>query len=202
MPSYLTPGIFVEEKKSGIQPIEGVSTSVAAFVGVTQKGPVAKATLITGLAEFVQVFGGPIAVIAGTQEHYLYYAVRHFFLEGGTKCFVVRTVGFADVNDAASIQAVSAFRDFPAVRMDGTAVAAALRVSALNEGRWGEGLEIQIENASRFSLLLAENVAGGPAVNQLVLKDNADVQVGSVLNLVEQVTTVVKTVDAAAKTVT
>lgn len=202
MPSYLTPGVYVEEKKSGIQPIEGVSTSVAAFVGVTQKGPVAKATLITSLAEFVMVFGGPIAVIAGTQEHYLYYSVRHFFLEGGTKCFVVRTVGYADINDPSSIQAVSAFRDFAATQLDGTPVAAALRVSALNEGRWGEGLEIQVENASRFSLLLAQNIAAGPAVNQFVLKENADVQVGSVLNLVEQVAGTVKSVDAAALTIT
>lgn len=202
MPSYLTPGVYVEEKKSGIQPIEGVSTSVAAFVGVTQKGPVAKATLITGLSEFVQVFGGPIAVVPGSAEHYVYYAVRHFFLEGGTKCFVVRTVGFGDVNDATSIQAVSAFRDFAAVQLDGTAVAAALRVSALNEGRWGEGLEIQVENASKFSLLLAQNIAAGPAVNQFVLKDNADVQVGSVLNLVEQVTATIKTVNLTTSTVT
>jgi Bacteriophage tail sheath protein len=202
MPTYLTPGIYVEEKKSGVQPIEGVSTSVAAFVGVTQKGPVNKATLVTSLAQFVKVFGGPIPVIAGTQEHYVYYAVRHFFLEGGTKCFVVRTVGYVDVNDASTIQAVAAFRDFNGLEIDGaTAVAGALRVSALNEGRWGEGLEVQVENASRFSLLLAENIVAAPAANQFTLKDNADVQVGSVLFLVEQITGVVKSVDQAAGTI-
>src|SRR3954471_4783943 len=105
MPSYLTPGVFVEELKSAIQPIEGVSTSVAAFIGVTQKGRVNKATLVTSLTEFVTLFGGPIQVIPGPggQEHYLYYAVRHFFVEGGTKCFVVRVTGYGDVNDAASL---------------------------------------------------------------------------------------------------
>ena len=36
MATYSTPGIYVEEKKSAVQPIEGVSTSVAAFIGVTQ----------------------------------------------------------------------------------------------------------------------------------------------------------------------
>ena len=35
MPTYLAPGVYVEEKSSGIKPIEGVSTSVAAFIGVT-----------------------------------------------------------------------------------------------------------------------------------------------------------------------
>jgi phage tail sheath protein FI len=202
MPTYLTPGVYVEEKKAGIQPIEGVSTSVAAFVGVTQKGPVNKATLVTSLAEFVKIFGGPIPVIAGTQEHYVYYAVRHFFVEGGTKCFVARTVGYGDVNDASTIQAVAAFKDVSGVQVDGTTpVADALRVSALNEGRWGESLEVQVENASRFSLLLAENIVVAPAANQFTLKDNADVQVGSVLFLVEQVTGVVKSVDLAAGTI-
>ncbi len=202
MPTYQTPGVYVEEKKSGVQPIEGVSTSVAAFVGVTQRGPVNKATLVTSLVEFVKVFGGPIPVIAGTQEHYVYYAVRHFFVEGGTKAYVVRTVGYTDVNDASTIQAVSAFKDFDGRQVDGvTAVPGALRVSAINEGRWGEGLQVQVENASRFSVLLAEDIAAAPAATQFTLRDNADVQVGSLLYLVEQVTGVVKSVNQAARTI-
>src|SRR4051794_16922444 len=128
MPSYLTPGIFIEEKKPAVQPIDAVSTSVAAFLGVAQKGPVNQATLVTSVTEFVRVFGGPIPIIPGPggQEHYLYYAVRHFFVEGGTKCYIVRVTGYADVNVLASIQAASASKDFGAVQIDGvTAVAAA-----------------------------------------------------------------------------
>ena len=34
MPSYLSPGVYVEEVASGSRPIEGVGTSVAAFVGL------------------------------------------------------------------------------------------------------------------------------------------------------------------------
>src|SRR5258708_16246057 len=101
MPTYLTPGVYVEEKKAGVQPIEGVSTSVAAFVGVTQRGPANKATLVTGLAEFVKIFGGPIPVIAGTQEHYLYYAVRHFFVERRTNAFSAPTVASGPTNSAS-----------------------------------------------------------------------------------------------------
>ena len=33
MPSYLSPGVYVEEVPSGSRPIEGVGTAVAAFVG-------------------------------------------------------------------------------------------------------------------------------------------------------------------------
>ena len=50
MPEYLHPGVFVEEKSSGVRPIEGVGTSTAAFIGVTAKGVPNKATFITSWA--------------------------------------------------------------------------------------------------------------------------------------------------------
>jgi uncharacterized protein len=202
MATYLTPGVYVEEKKPAVQPIEGISTSVAAFIGVASKGPVNKATLITSFAEFVRVFGGPIPIIPATQEHYLYYGVRHFFVEGGTKCYVVRVTGYTDVNDASSIQAVNAFKDFSAVQIDGTtAVANAFRVSASSPGKWGEALQVQVENASRFSVLLGENITAG-SVTTATLRDNQDVQVGSVLYLIEQLTAVVKSVNTSTNTIT
>src|SRR5580704_17333448 len=34
MPSYLSPGVYVEEVPSAIKPIAGVSTSTAAFIGI------------------------------------------------------------------------------------------------------------------------------------------------------------------------
>ena len=40
MPEYLAPGVYVEEVPSGSKPIEGASTSTAAMVGMTQRGPV------------------------------------------------------------------------------------------------------------------------------------------------------------------
>ena len=39
MPTYLSPGVYVEEVEAGSRPIEGVGTSVAAFVGLAEKGP-------------------------------------------------------------------------------------------------------------------------------------------------------------------
>ncbi len=43
MPSYLSPGVYVEEVASGSRPIEGVGTSVAAFVGPRPDGPAQRA---------------------------------------------------------------------------------------------------------------------------------------------------------------
>jgi phage tail sheath protein FI len=37
--TYLTPRVYVEEVPSASKPIEGVATSIAAFVGFAEEGP-------------------------------------------------------------------------------------------------------------------------------------------------------------------
>ena len=39
MPTYLTPGVYVEEVDTGSKPLAAVGTAVAAFVGFTAKAP-------------------------------------------------------------------------------------------------------------------------------------------------------------------
>jgi len=39
MPTYLTPGVYVEEIPAQSKPIEGVGTSICAFVGRAERGP-------------------------------------------------------------------------------------------------------------------------------------------------------------------
>lgn len=84
MPSYLSPGVYVEEVESGSRPIEGVGTSVAAFVGFAQRGPFDEPTLITNWSQFVSTFGD---FIDGT---YLASSVYGFFANGGGICYIVR----------------------------------------------------------------------------------------------------------------
>jgi hypothetical protein len=57
MPSYLSPGVYVEEVEAGSRPIEGVGTAVAAFVGLAAQGPANTPTLVTNWSQFVQSFG-------------------------------------------------------------------------------------------------------------------------------------------------
>ena len=59
MPEYLSPGVYVEEIEIGAKPIEGVSTSTAAFIGLTESGDeyLNKPTLVTSWGEFVKKFG-------------------------------------------------------------------------------------------------------------------------------------------------
>ena len=47
MPTYLSPGVYVEEVEAGSRPIEGVGTAVAAFIGLAERGPVNEPVLVT-----------------------------------------------------------------------------------------------------------------------------------------------------------
>ncbi len=40
MTAYLHPGVYIEEIPSGVKPIEGVPTSIAAFLGYGRRGPI------------------------------------------------------------------------------------------------------------------------------------------------------------------
>ena len=84
MPTYLSPGVYVEEVPAGSRPIEGVGTSVAAFVGLAEKGPVNEPTLVSNWTQFTDNFGDFV------ENSYLAHAVYGWFLNGGGNCFVVR----------------------------------------------------------------------------------------------------------------
>src|SRR5262245_32167671 len=87
MVELLTPGVFVQEVDFGPQPIEGVSTSTAGFVGETERGPVTgPPLLVTSFPDFQRKFGG----FTGKT---LPLAMRGFFDNGGRRAFVMRVVG-------------------------------------------------------------------------------------------------------------
>src|SRR5262245_46601111 len=109
MPVYLAPGVYVEEVP-GTPPIVGVGTSTAALIGEVaadvfmplnpvpiqdplygsiqvpfQLAPVNKAVLVTNFEQFKNNFG---EFQLGNQT--LAHAVFGFFLNGGTRCLVIR----------------------------------------------------------------------------------------------------------------
>jgi len=81
-PTY--PGVYIEEVPSGVRTITGVATSIAAFVGRARRGPVDEAVTINGFADFERIYGGLWA------ESSLGFAVRDFFLNGGSQAIIVR----------------------------------------------------------------------------------------------------------------
>ena len=84
MPTYLSPGVYVEEVESGARPLEGVGTAVAAFVGLAEAGPYNQPTLISSWTAYTDVFGG---FLPGS---YLARSVYGYFMNGGGNCYVVR----------------------------------------------------------------------------------------------------------------
>ncbi|MBP6237627.1 MAG: phage tail sheath subtilisin-like domain-containing protein [Saprospiraceae bacterium] len=86
-PTY--PGVYIQEIPSGVRTITGVSTSIAAFFGTANKGPINKAVTITSFADFERKFGG----LASDSE--MSYAVKQFYLNGGTQAIITRLVASA-----------------------------------------------------------------------------------------------------------
>jgi phage tail sheath protein FI len=90
--SYLTPGVYVEEVPSANKPIEGVGTSVAAFVGLAPGGPVNQPMRISNWTQFAKLFGDPQNPENGPfmEGAYLAHSVYGFFQNGGQLCWIVR----------------------------------------------------------------------------------------------------------------
>ncbi|QNU65812.1 phage tail sheath family protein [Ruminiclostridium herbifermentans] len=130
MPNYLSPGVYVEEVSSGVKPIAGVGTSVGAFIGLTEKGTVGKATLVTNWSQYVSEFGGFIP------SAYLSYAVYNFFAEGGTSCYVVRVAP----EDAKTATYTVKDNSEDAVDL--------FEISARSKGAWGNRISFEIGRAS------------------------------------------------------
>ncbi len=106
MSAYLTPGTYLRPKPAERKDIRLVRTDVAGFVGFAERGPLPLSDLppsgsgqfrpddlairLTSWKEFTSVFGrfSPYSSLA--------YAVRAFFDNGGTTCYVVRIAATKD----------------------------------------------------------------------------------------------------------
>jgi len=130
MPEYLSPGVYIEEFEIGAKPIEGVSTSTAGFLGLTERGPVTP-KLVTSWNQFAQTYG---EFMDGS---YLAYAVDGFFRNEGQRCYIGRIVGAG---------ADSAELTVPPITF-----------TTLGPGEWGNRVAIRIEGGSisGFKLTIA-----------------------------------------------
>lgn len=132
MPTYLSPGVYVQEVSSGSKPIEGVGTAVAAFVGLTEKGPANTPALVTNWTQFSTLFGDFV------EGSYLAHAVYGYFLNGGGSAYVVRIGSDGDA-PPASARAELASKDEP-----GRPV---YRITAAEGGPAGDDISVEIGDA-------------------------------------------------------
>jgi phage tail sheath protein FI len=156
MPTYLTPGVYVEEVPSTSKPIEGVGTSIAAFVGLAPGGPVNTPMRISNWTQFGKIFGDPNEVDNGPfmEGAYLAHSVYGFFQNGGGLCWVVR-VGAGDGVAARPQAALPAAAD---------KTIEAFRAEALKDVNGGVKVELSEEPAAD----------GGEATYKLVVDAGTD----------------------------
>jgi len=123
------PGVYIDEVSSGVHTITSVSTSIAAFLGRTSKGKLNKAVRCLSLADFTRSFGAP------HPQSDLGFAVRQFFANGGSDCYVVRIA-----NGAAPASITLHSLASPAQPV--------LLATARSEGTWGNQLRLVVDYAT------------------------------------------------------
>lgn len=110
MANYKTPGVYVEEVSTLPPSVAGVATAIPAFIGYTEIGPGTNeepvVKRITTLLEFITEFGNacPVGfsvtkssatltvnnvIYKNGNNFSLYYALSHYFKNGGGPCYVV-----------------------------------------------------------------------------------------------------------------
>ena len=89
---YFAPGVYVEEVDRGSRPIEGISTSVAGFIGFTEEirggAEIFKPMLVTSWTQYLEYFARGNSNGFTDFDAYLPFAVRGYFLNGGGRCYV------------------------------------------------------------------------------------------------------------------
>src|SRR5258707_103991 len=122
MPEYLSPGVYVEEISTGPVPIEGVSTSTAAMLGATERGP-EYPKLITSWLQFQRWYGNYLPDVS-----YLAYSVQGFFDNGGQRVFVGRIVANNAIATSGAVDTLTMF--------------------ASGRGAWGNRIMVKVDFAS------------------------------------------------------
>ncbi|HEX8146408.1 MAG TPA: phage tail sheath C-terminal domain-containing protein [Pyrinomonadaceae bacterium] len=136
MLNFQTPGVYIREVE--VAPPPSVRMDVAGFVGQAERGPLNFPQPLTSWGQFRDIFGD------FTGYSYLAYGVFGFFRNGGVRCYVAR------VAHEGSTRA--------STKLKGRGVEA-VKVSAINEGAWGNSLTVEVGAGSSRELVLTELAA-------------------------------------------
>lgn len=117
------PGIYVSEQQYVLNPLQIRTDCIAAFAGITERGPLNCPVFIQNFDMFLKIFGG--FDCAGV----LALSVYSYFKCGGTSCVVVRVANTKNAKKA----------DISLKTTKGT-----VKFQALTEGTWGNYLSCRI----------------------------------------------------------
>jgi uncharacterized protein len=149
MPAYyLTPGVYRQPQPVEKAGLRLVRTDVAGFVGFAERGPLPQpdalpdqareaAVRLTSWSQFRAVFGGFVPY------GYLAYAVRAFFDNGGSTCYVVRVAALNLAKPASKTEA-------------------GFTATARSAGRWGNRINLTITPLKPREFALRVTLMPGP----------------------------------------
>jgi uncharacterized protein len=150
-PTY--PGVYIEELPSGVRTITGVATSITAFIGRALRGIVNEPLTITSFGDFERLFGGLWT------ESMMSYAVRDFYLNGGSLALIIR------IHHDACVATIT-------LPTESSPLDDVLVLEAASVGSWGGHLRAQVDHRTRdadepnpdpnlFNLTVFEDRDGG-----------------------------------------
>jgi phage tail sheath protein FI len=135
----LASKVVIVEEEPRLRNIPSLPTAIAAAVGITERGPVGQAVLVTSFEEYVDTFGG------FTPNSDLALAASGFFENGGQVMWIVRTVHYGSPLDGATKTSKAA-----TLRLKDRAAAAqdTLRVDGKWDGAYANDVRITIAAAT------------------------------------------------------
>jgi phage tail sheath protein FI len=146
------PGVYIQEKPSGVHTIVGVATSITAFIGRAQRGPVNAPKTINSFADYERIFGG-LDRTSRTS-----YAVRDFFLNGGTQAVIVRLYRGDDAHPEKSIALLAAD---------------SVTLQAASPGKWGANLRLSVDTTNVLPATATQLGVSADKIFSITVKDTS-----------------------------
>ncbi len=149
------------------------NTRITGFVGITQKGPMNEPTRLGNWDEFLEIFGY-------TQDSYTSDSVFGFFKNGGADCWVVRVAhnpargALASIDEAAGAEFIQ-LDDWNKP---------SLKISALNEGSWGNAIWVRCAHAPAAQALLTRDLDIGSG--EAYVNSTRGFEVGSTVRIYDR----------------
>ena len=159
MPANLTfPGVYIEEIPSGVRTITGVATSITAFIGRAKRGPTDqediktdRAVTINSFADFDRIYGGL------WEKSTLGFAVRDFFLNGGSQAIIVRLYSKDTAANAKNPKTKLTMGD--------------IVLEAAYEGTWGRDLRATVRPSTSDEVARSLGLTGKGDIFDLTVSD-------------------------------
>jgi phage tail sheath protein FI len=144
--NYFVPGVYIEEVPPGSKPIQGVGTSMPAFVGFTKTRPVdangdaiTRPHFVASWTQFQNDFGDEAGCFV--PGFYLPLAVYGYFMNGGRACYIQSLVTAKDIERSASSGGTRA-------ALPSSGGTNALELRSRTDGAVSQGITVEVGDAT------------------------------------------------------